>query len=100
MSLKSRIDEALDGATWLVRTSHAQPNLSGIPDTPVAVTRYSGSRIIAGRRRPSVEVMLILGSSEDQNIVDGDAETTEERLVGLFRTVDDCYPELIPTIVN
>ena len=93
MSLKTRVDAAIAEAGWPKRVTFSRPDLSSFP---VVATRYSGEMLVAGRHRPAVTVMLVLGSVEDPQVVDGDHEDAGRRLIGVLRAAADSYPELLP----
>ena len=95
MSLKSRVDEVLDSADWLSRTSGGEPALSALSDGPVVMTIYAGYEIIGPRAREAIDVVMLFGVAESKGIHDGEGVgPAVDRMVELIYEVNDAYPEL------
>ncbi|MDE2876540.1 MAG: hypothetical protein OXQ93_13935 [Gemmatimonadota bacterium] len=106
MSLKSRLDAHLDASDAYTWARWGDPHLysliagQGDDYRPAVVTRYTGSVIIAGRRRPRVDVTLIVAPSTT-TVYSGGAgvEALEDALVLDLDGVPDAYPRLLPSQV-
>ena len=106
MGLKQRIDARLQTLPWLVWSPYVDPKMASLipsdkslPFKPSAVTRFGGSIVIGTRRRPIVQVILIVGT-EPLEPPQMDLEALEDQLVEALDTVTDCFPRVLTTSAN
>ena len=107
MSLKQRIDTALQATGRWALSDYGDPRLSSLlagqggDYKPVVLTRYAGKTIFGGLRRPQVDVVVVFSIRQSSLYSAGDGlEAYETRLVEDLRLVDDVYPETLPSEVD